>query len=88
MFRGSIQRLVVAGFAAASLTVFAAPAVYAAPAEQSPAQANQQGWCEIVPTFCGKQCGQSARCGPVPCATSVTVDRARNEQADRVANHD
>lgn len=88
MFRGSIQRIVVAGLAAASLTVFAAPTAFAAPAGQSSAQAGQQGWCEIVPAFCGRRCGQTARCAPVPGATSVTVDRAPNDQGAYIVNRE
>ena len=62
MVRKSIRSFIVAGFAAASLMSISAP-VYAGTAEQSPAQA-EQGWCEIVPTFCSKQCDNTARCNP------------------------
>lgn len=83
----SIRSLFVAGIAAASLMAFSAP-VYAATAEQSTAQAGQQGWCEIVPTFCGKHCGDNARCAPAPCTVTLTADRARTDQGVCVANRE
>jgi hypothetical protein len=85
MFRRAIQKIIVAGFAAASLTAFAVPTAYAAPAEQSPAQA-EQGWCEIVPSFCGKHCGQNARCNP--CGPGSQDAAIRNDQQDCVANRE
>lgn len=63
MFRRTIHKLVVAGIAAASLISFGAPAQ----AATDEAAASAQGWCEIVPTFCQRHCGQeTARCNPVP----------------------
>lgn len=83
MARKSIRSFIVAGFAAASLMAFSAP-VHAATAEQSPAQA-EQGWCEIVPTFCSKRCGPSARCNP--CAPPVRGASNRDEQKGCVAGN-
>lgn len=86
MFRRTLRKIIVAGFAAASLTTFAVPAAYAAPAEQSPAQA-EQGWCEIVPAFCrSKGCGEAARCNP--CGPSSQGTAIRNERRDCVANRE
>lgn len=62
MAHKSIRSFIVAGFAAASLMTISAP-VYAGTAEQSPAQA-EQGWCDIVPTFCSNRCNNTARCNP------------------------
>ena len=77
MTRKSIRSFIVAGFAAASMMTISAP-VYAGTAEQSPAQA-EQGWCEIVPTFCSNQCSGTARCNP--CKPPVQGVRNRGEQA-------
>jgi hypothetical protein len=78
MTRKSIRSFLVAGFAAASLMAFSAP-VYAGTAQQSPAQA-EQGWCEIVPTFCSNRCDKvSARCNP--CQPNVQGVRNRGDKS-------
>lgn len=64
MIRKSIRSFVVAGFAAASLIAVSSP-TYAATAGDSSAQAEREGWCEIVPTFCSNRCDKvAARCNP------------------------
>ena len=75
MFRRTINKFLVAGLAAASLTTFAIPAQ----AATDEATASAQGWCEIVPAFCSKQCNNTARCNP--CQPPSQTVRNRGEQA-------
>jgi hypothetical protein len=65
--------------AAASLTAFAKP-TYAGTSEQNDVQ-TRQGWCDVVPPFCG-DCNDFAarRCRPNPCQITVK-DRNIREQA-------
>ena len=65
MIRKTIRSFVIAGFAAASVIAFSSP-TFAATAGDSSAQAEREGWCEIVPTFCSNQCNNTARCNPCP----------------------
>ncbi len=86
MTRKSIRSFIVAGFAAASMMAISAP-VYAGTAEQSPAQA-EQGWCEIVPAFCSKQCNNTARCNPCQPAPVQSVRNRGEQQGCGVRNRE
>jgi hypothetical protein len=76
--RKSVLKFLAAGLAAASLTAVAAP-TYAGTVDESATQ-SAQGWCDIVPPFCGCQGGGNARCRPGPCTVKAVGDRARNDQ--------
>jgi hypothetical protein len=72
--------------AAASLTAFAMP-TYAAAAERSDAEALQ-GWCDVVPAFCGGCNTVNARCRPNPNPCQVTADRNARDEGICAAKND
>jgi len=78
--RNTLVKFLAGSLAAASLMAFSAP-VYAASAEQSSAQGQAAGWCEVVPTFCDAHCGRggpAAKCNP--CVERATGVKARDSQ--------
>lgn len=70
MIRSGIRKLLVVSLAAGALTSFGG-STFAATAEESAAQAEMSGWCQIVPRACEKICNggggdaqTTSRCTP------------------------
>lgn len=65
--KATVRKILLATIAVASLTAFGGSTQASTTGQTA---ASEQGWCDIVPTFCQNHCGHggptaSQKCGPV-----------------------